>query len=39
MAATTTTIGDSNASAQIGGLYQRVATKLLPQTGQRPCRT
>ena len=35
MAAMTTTTGDPNASAQIGALYQRVATKLLPQTGQQ----
>src|SRR6266550_892426 len=35
MAAMSTTTGDPNASAQIGALYQRVATKLLPQTGQQ----
>src|SRR5437773_2700882 len=35
MAAMTTTTGDPNASAQIGALYQRVATKLLTQTGQQ----
>ena len=35
MAAMTTTSGDPNANAQIGALYQRVATKLLPQTGQQ----
>jgi flagellar hook-associated protein 3 FlgL len=35
MAAMTTTAGDPNASAQIGALYQRVATKLLTQTGQQ----
>lgn len=35
MAAMTTTTGDPNANAQITGLYQRVATKLLPQSGQQ----
>lgn len=35
MAAMTTTAGDPNANAQISGLYQRVAGKLLPQTGQQ----
>ncbi len=35
MAAMTTTSGDPNANAQVTGLYQRVATKLLPQSGQQ----
>jgi flagellin-like hook-associated protein FlgL len=35
MAAMSTTAGDPNASAQIGALYQRVATKLLAQPGQQ----
>ena len=35
MAAMSTTPGDPNASAQVGALYQRVATKLLAQTGQQ----
>ncbi|WP_315831480.1 flagellar biosynthesis protein FlgL [Bradyrhizobium prioriisuperbiae] len=35
MAAMSTVTGDPNANAQITGLYQRVSTKLLPQTGQQ----